>query len=230
MRDMRECGGLRKNEGGDAIMIANNTSILDESQKIRDAIHYEVVQVHLRWTLYRQLYGASAERDKILQNSAPSFFSKLEEILLDDVQLSLSRLADKRKKTLKLELLEQGVHHARKQELQTKIADFREACKMICERRHNWIAHSNKQALLDYNITEPSRAEIEKALQALRDVMNCVLSDHIYDSLIIVGGDGDTLLSVLEEGIRYRELVSNGSIPHDDLYKDKAIQNCHAVA
>lgn len=57
-------------------------------------LHGEVVWLHARWTMYRQLYGTNAKRIETLNQLAPTFFGTLQGILLDEVQLTLSRLAD----------------------------------------------------------------------------------------------------------------------------------------
>jgi len=37
-----------------------------------------------------------------------------------------------------------------------------------------------------------------------------------YD-LIVLNSDGDSLIATLKQGLRYRELVGDGVLPHDDL-------------
>ena len=44
--------------------------------------------------MYRQLYGTSEARINALNQVAPTLFSILQNVLLDEVQLTLSRLAD----------------------------------------------------------------------------------------------------------------------------------------
>ena len=59
-----------------------------------DFLHRQVLSLHGRWKNFRDLYGASQERIDLLNRTAPTFFAVLGPILLDDVQLTLSKLAD----------------------------------------------------------------------------------------------------------------------------------------
>jgi hypothetical protein len=57
-------------------------------------LHNEVTWLHGRWTMYRQLYGTSPERIELLNRVAPTFFGTIQAVQLDEIQLTLSRLAD----------------------------------------------------------------------------------------------------------------------------------------
>ena len=54
----------------------------------------EVVSLHGRWRIYCDFYGASPERIDLLNRAAPTFFAILQGVWLNDVQLTLSKLAD----------------------------------------------------------------------------------------------------------------------------------------
>jgi hypothetical protein len=54
----------------------------------------EVIWLHGRWSMYGQLFGTSEARIDVLNRVAPTFFSTLQSVLLDEVQLTLSRLSD----------------------------------------------------------------------------------------------------------------------------------------
>ncbi|MDO9611742.1 MAG: hypothetical protein Q7J33_07875 [Serpentinimonas sp.] len=54
----------------------------------------EITWLHGRWIIYRQLYGTSPDRVELLNKSAGTFFNMLQDVLLHDVQLSLSKIGD----------------------------------------------------------------------------------------------------------------------------------------
>jgi hypothetical protein len=54
----------------------------------------EITWLHGRWIIYRQLFGTNKERVELLNKSAGTFFNVLQDVLLHDVQLSLSKLGD----------------------------------------------------------------------------------------------------------------------------------------
>jgi hypothetical protein len=198
-------------------------------------IKAEVVWLHGRWIIYRQLYGTSQEHIDILNRSASTFFNVIQKTMLHDVQLSLSKLGDpagsgKRKNltlaALVLELEDTGENLV-VSKLVPLLKNFDDACKNLRHRRNKWIAHFDLETMLQSKVKPlegPSRAEIETALAALRDVMNCVElhyteSQTAYEHFIM-NNDGEYLISTLKQGLRYRELVKEKVIAHDDLRKN----------
>ncbi len=198
------------------------------------ALDTEVVWLHGRWIIYRQLFGTSAARVAILNQSAGTFFNVLQQTLLHDVQLSLSKLGDpagsgSRTNLTVVALREEfkacGEHEVASK-LEPLLAAFDVSCKQIRHRRNKWIAHFDRNALLGSKVKPlqgPSRAEIEGALDALRACMNCVQL-HYLDSQTMYGdfvmdSDGEHLIIALMQGIRYRQLVKEKVIPYDDLRK-----------
>lgn len=191
--------------------------------------------MHGRWIIYRQLYGTSQEHIDILNRSASTFFNVIQKTMLHDVQLSLSKLGDpagsgKRKNltlaALVLELEDTGENLV-VSKLVPLLKNFDDACKNLRHRRNKWIAHFDLETMLQSKVKPlegPSRAEIETALAALRDVMNCVElhyteSQTAYEHFIM-NNDGEYLISTLKQGLRYRELVKEKVIAHDDLRKN----------
>lgn len=45
------------------------------------ALHNEVTWLHLKWQEYSKLYGISKERIELLNETAPSFFHVLQQVL-----------------------------------------------------------------------------------------------------------------------------------------------------
>ena len=205
---------------------------------IRDlwvTIKSEVVWLHGRWIICRQLYGTSPERIDILNRSASTFFNVFQKTLLHDVQLSLSKLGDSagsgKRKNLTLAALLAGLEGIGESSVVYKlaplVATFDDACMNLRHRRNKWIAHFDLETMLESKVKPlegPSRAEIEAALEALRNVMNCVEmhykeSQTMYEHFVM-NNDGEYLLSTLKQGLRYCELVKEKVIAHDDLRKN----------
>jgi len=197
------------------------------------AIDYEVTWLHGRWAIYRQLYGTSEARVNVLNRSAGTFAHVLQDVLLDDVQLGLAKLGDPATtriqgatvENLTLRNLCQLVtaSGAIVTELPPLLATYDNACIKARERRNKRIAHFDMQTMLKAkaSLRGPSREEIELALKAVRSVMNRI-SLHFTGTqtayeLIVLDSDGDSLIGTLKRGLRYRELVKDGAIPHDDL-------------
>jgi hypothetical protein len=202
-----------------------------------EALHNEVVAVHSRWIIYRQLFAESEERVKILNECAAHFFSVIQATLLYDVQLTLSKLADPAstngKANATLALLVKEIDALKEQPLTDQLNDlltkYRASCKQIKTRRNKQIAHFDHATLLQQygtgpaDLPGPSRQEIEDALAALRCFMepvevyltSCPTAYQAVHSI----SDGEALISVLQEGLRYQDLQKDGVIAWDDRRK-----------
>jgi len=63
-------------------------------REIFAALKTEIVDLHLRWIIYRQLYGTSEEAVDVLNRSGSNVFFLLQQLLLDDCALRISKLTD----------------------------------------------------------------------------------------------------------------------------------------
>ncbi|MGJ0490378.1 hypothetical protein [Methylobacter sp.] len=191
----------------------------------------DVVWLHGRWIIYRQLFGTNKERVELLNESAGTVTWILQNLLLHDVQLSLSKIGDPAggggRQNLTLRRLQLALKDAGEHEVADKmeplLAAFESSCEKVRHRRNKWIAHNDLLTKLSARATPlagPSRDEIEGALVALREVMNCVElhyteSQTAYEHFVM-NEDGEHLVAALARAKRYRELVAEGGIPRDD--------------
>ena len=194
----------------------------------------EITWLHGRWIIYRQLFGTNKERVELLNESAGSFFNVLQDVLLHDVQLSLSKLGDPAgsgsRENMTLEALHHGLQAANEaavaDKMKASLQKFAAACVKIRHRRNKWIAHFDRLTMLNDDVIPrmgPSREEIESALGALREAMNCI-SLHYTDTTIgyehfSMQADGEALIQSLRRGLRYKELINEEAVPRNDYRK-----------
>jgi hypothetical protein len=107
-------------------------------------------------------------------------------------------------------------------QLKPLFKQFENACKKIAYRRNKWIAHYDYEKMLDRDLnsrTEPSRAEIETALDALRKFMNCIEGHYTRATMLYeifdVGDGGNNLISTLSDGLHYQHLIDQNLIDKD---------------
>jgi hypothetical protein len=194
-------------------------------------LHGEVVWLHGRWTMYRQLYGTSARRIETLNQLAPTFFGTLQGILLDEVQLTLSRLADPaatgRRRNLTLETLTQEIDSLPipelASELSARLNQYRAKCEGIIERRNKRIAHydlDTQSAASTEALSGVSRQEVEEALAELREFMRTVYQffeqSYMAYEHFAMHDDANSVLRIACEALRYRELVDRGEMDYAD--------------
>lgn len=203
-------------------------------QEIWATLSADVVWLHGRWIIYRQLFGTKKERVDLLNEAAGTVTWMLQNVLLHDVQLWLSKIGDPAgagdRKNLTLRRLQNELRGAGEAELADSVEPhldaFELASEKIRQRRNKWIAHNDLVTRLEARevpFAGPSRDEVENALAALRVVMNHIEvkftdSQTAYEHFVM-NQDGEHLVTALARGKRYAELVKEGVIARDDLRK-----------
>ena len=196
-------------------------------------LYDEIVRLHVRWKIFGQLYGTSPERIELLNKSAPVLFYILQNVLTDEILLTLSKLADAsstmRNRNLTLETLLHEVESAgAKQtadELRRDLETFRKMCAGVRRRRDKYIAHFDRPTLVEGYAKEvpgPSRKSVTDALAVVARFMNRIEAHFCdtttgFDDVIFNHGDADVLAATLRRGLRYTQLVSEGVIATDDI-------------
>ena len=111
----------------------------------------EVIWVHTEWVNYRQLFGTSDKRLRLLRECAHQFLQIIRVVLTDDVLMSLSRLTDPagkgRTRKLSLKQLQKEVKKNGDHELAAKLreilGELEKKCKVIPPHRNKRLAHSD---------------------------------------------------------------------------------------
>lgn len=186
-------------------------------REIFAALKTEIVDLHLRWIIYRQLYAASAEAIELLNKSGSNVFFLLQHLLLDDCALRLSKLTDPAEQgkfaNLSVFQLLENIAETDKgfprAELEALIGELKARSEKFRKLRNKRIAHADLEHALkvaEDPLPGISRTDVEEALDALRRVMNAVElhydnSQTLYEETIVAyEADGNRLLSVLEKG------------------------------
>jgi hypothetical protein len=207
------------------------TNIPSHIQEIYRELHPEVVWLHARWKVYRQLFGTSERRIDLLNESAASAFYVFQELLFADVQIALSRLTDPprvgRNENLSLDQLQlrvEAVNGELAEILRPLLDQIHTRCAAFRAHRNQRLVHFDLETALRTGarqLPSVSRRMIEEALTSIRTYMNTIQGHYDdtetgYEHFIMHGTDGDALVWLLVKGLRYEELSDNGTIPHDD--------------
>ena len=206
--------------------------IPSEITEIWKFLNSEITWLHGRWNVYRQIYGTNPERIELINWAAPTFFFFIERVLMNDVQLTLVKLADPARTcgrdnaTLEalIVLLEEHCADAPIAPLRDSLIKYCNCCKDIRHRRHKDIAHFDLPIQLGDKaeaLPGPSRQEIEDAMKALRQFMN-ILFNHYENTQMAyehfsLHNDGDTLIYQLKRAHRYEQMVELNTISDDDI-------------
>jgi hypothetical protein len=144
-----------------------------------------------------------------------------EELLADDVILTISRLTDPKrtlgKDNLTLEQLVNSVDGVKYPKLRAEIeqlyTESKDKCRFTKDHRNKRIAHNDLNTSLQVNsLPSPTETNIEEALEAIRSLMNAVLryfhnmdiATVNYLHLVTTPGDGTKMISLLREAEAFR--------------------------
>jgi len=176
-----------------------------------DAIDQEVVLLHFKWTYLKQLFG-SEKSVAIVNATAPSIFSVIEEAMFNDILLTLMRLVDPPKSkngaNLSLRNIAADLSDPElKQQVQLLEVQIRDKAKDIKVWRDKKLAHNDLLKHLKKSAPVPAIqiSELTAALELVRKAMNLIhgyFSDTtvLYDQCI-TEKDGNALLFLLEYGL-----------------------------
>ena len=198
-----------------------------------NALMNEVAWVHAKWTQYQQLYIHSPERIALLNKVAGHFFRIIQDALLEDIILHLVRLTDPPKSMGRDNLTLCSLPSFISDPPQTtEVNDLIEAAQVACKSARTWrnrrLAHRDLDLALASE-TEPlpgiSYADINAALAAMRAVLNCLEghywnSEIAYEHFLMGGGEADSMVYYLSEGVRAEErrrerLQQDNPLPED---------------
>jgi hypothetical protein len=192
--------------------------------EIYEKLKIDVLWLHGRWKIYRQLFGTNEKRIDLLNQASGNVFIILKESLLNDVTLNLCRLTDayimKDKKNICLESILNKLNikaHANIiQKLRKQYNKLKKFCLTFRKHRNKRLAHRDWNVGLNRyrgNLPGISRKKVEKALSELRkflylfeDYFN--ISSPSYNN-ISTRSDGDTLIYTLKQAIAFRNAVKS---------------------
>lgn len=153
------------------------------------ALHRKLVELHMLWQQYRQLFGSDPETVHLLNRTSGLFFKVVQDELWDSVLLGISRMTDPsktgKKKNLTLQSLPELISDpALRTEVATLCDRATEEASFAREHRNKRIAHQDHDYLSDRaanSLNGISRERVETMLAALRAVLNR-LNLHFCDS------------------------------------------------
>lgn len=192
----------------------------------------EIVWLHVRWIIYRQLFGHSEKRIELLNECARAFFYIIQDVLFGEIQVILSKLTDPARtgkiENLSLEQLQERIEmQGEKQlgiDLRKLLNNIHNKCQAFRKWRNKKLAHLDLLTTMKSSLNPLpgiSRQMIEEALQVIRQYMNTIQSHYEnvetdYEGFIMNGTDGEALISLLKYGLRYEELIKENKVSFED--------------
>jgi len=171
---------MTQSQTEEEVLRENRTVMGPELGKLHFLLWRELATLHLNWYEYRALFASAQDKFALMNATAPRFFKRLENSLWDATLLHLCRLtdrpgsADKANLTfMRLALSVRDTKLKAEVEHLTSLAVNR--TKFARKRRDKHLAHRDWNRATSpevHPLPAASRAHVEEALAALRDVLN----------------------------------------------------------
>ena len=157
--------------------------IPDAINEVYRELKTEITWLHGRWIIYRQLFAGSEERIELLNECASTFFHFVHEVLLSEVQVTLSKLTDPARQggfdNLSLDQLQHLLVTYGDPGLAAECRALLDELQSKCEPFRTWrnkrLAHLDLTTAMKSGL-DPlpgiSRQMVEDALAIVRDYMN----------------------------------------------------------
>jgi len=180
---------------------------------IFEALHSQVLQIHVRWAQFLALFTVSDERMKFLSAAAPGFFRLIYDTFRDDAFISLSRLTDRSqtlgRDNLTLVTLVEAAEASGNASLAVPARALLDKLLAVVPGirtwRNQWLAHTDLQSALSPTPLpgiRVQRGHIDQALELVRELMALFsrnFSREPYDYLtIVVMGDAEAFVRALQ--------------------------------
>jgi hypothetical protein len=171
--------------------------------------------LHLKWKLFRALFGTSQERIDLLNQTAPAFFAYVGQIMFNDVVLAIARLTDppgtgKHENACLARLITLLAPHIGATELagwQSDLALLHTAVEPLRETRNRYLAHDDLATTLNYHprpMPGVSRTQVETMLRRIRGLFESIeekfRGSHTSHEFIDADG-GEQLIATLQRAI-----------------------------
>jgi len=194
----------------------------------------EVTWLHGRWHMYTQLFLYSEKRISLLNECAGVFFHVLQDVLLGDTVLVLSKLGDpaKQHKYSNLsfaQLRDRVLAHgdaSLSAEVKSLVSQYAGAIEPFRRWRDKRLAHLDLETAITAPIPLPGITAniVTAALDVARQILNAVESrfDHattLY-TLFRLRTDAGAVIGLLKGGLRFEQLMQEGVLPFEDTERD----------
>jgi len=200
-----------------------------ELKEVFDWAKKELIHLYYRWIMYVQMFGTNSYRIDLINKTASNFFVEFQQLVIDSMVLSLSKLTDPTTMydnyNLSFSYLVDEIEKSDKNnisnELKTILDELKASVKHFREIRNKRIAHNDLVVALDSKnspLPGVSRADIKHALKLAGDFLNKIElayfdSTMAYDMTILpLENDGRSVLIRLQKSLAYDQLEDKGAI------------------
>ncbi|MFI5251455.1 MAG: hypothetical protein ACHQQQ_03390 [Bacteroidota bacterium] len=208
----------------------NTTKMTPELQSEYTTLLQQTMVIRGKWKIFVQLYGTDNERVDLMNETAPTFFSILQGLLINDIILGFSRLTDSsrinKNNNMTLERLQNSIRNLGYDELSKsmakKLEDLKKDIKGVRLIRDKKIAHNDYNTVLNDNasiLPSVTFREIETMFRQIDDILDEVslaFGETLSYKDVFMAGDGNAIIHFLKLAAAYIKRVENLQIDPDE--------------
>jgi len=205
-------------------------SLPEEIRELFKSRWQEVVRLHVRWIMLRQLFDGSSENARILKHTGSFFFVTVRATFFDSIVLAIARLTDRSRtggrENASLAMLSERVRELRNdplaESLDKILSEIETLAQPLRGLRNRVLAHSDLATALK-NEPDPGIAAttLDQILEKIRRFMNLIeghyskSKSHTFYDKPALSNDARTLLHYLKDALAQEdaERVRNGMKP-----------------
>jgi len=225
---------MSNSDSTDKIREKNREILGDSFGDFYSELSNQLYWLQFKWQEYVELYGTNPERIELLNEAAPSFFHHLQDVLLDDILLHISRLTDRSKsfgkENLTFAALPGYIDGEMKIEIQLLVDQAIDSAAFAKDWRNRRLAHHDLKLALDGSakpLLPLSRRTIKETLAALHEVLNRIseiyFDTELFQEVFDSGMGAEHLLYVLHDGViadrARKKRIKTGEYLPEDLHK-----------
>jgi hypothetical protein len=177
-------------------------------------LHNEIVFLHIKWCEFEELYSHK-DRVELMNDISPNFFFYLQNLLLEDVVLGITRISENKefngKTNLTIRLFPDLVNVSIKGDAGKLIKRIYKESSFCRDRRNRKIGHLDRELALDDKaepLEKTNRNKVNKVLDSLAELMNLIQKHYMNSSTYyrIDSNHGYGLLLQAQDGVRFQNL------------------------
>ena len=194
-----------------------------EFGSLYNLLYNEIIWLHYKWTEFEELYGIEESRIKIMNNTAPSFFSMIQKILWENIISGIARITGQQEtegeNNMTITAVPELINDQKlKESVEIKIKTILEKTNFCRDWRNRKIAHYDYDLSINSNakpLEKASKILVKEALNEITALIDLLHGFYFKSTLILDQIQSNrgalSLLYTLDDGLKERENYFNRS-------------------
>ena len=194
-----------------------------EFGSLYNLLYNEIIGLNIKWNEFEELYGIEESRIKIMNNTAPSFFSMIQKILWENIISGIAGITGQQEtegeKNMTITAVPELINdHELNKSVAIKIKTILEKTKFCRDRRNSMTPLYDYETSINSEakpLEEASKILVKEALNEITALIDLLHGFYFKSTLILDRVQSNrgalSLLYTLDDGLKERENYFNRS-------------------